>query len=78
MTTSDPIVPKTAKHSAAAHTDLRTQRGVRFSDSEWDRVKTAAIRRNIPTGVFVRNATLSATEGKSEEDFSASLRESSN
>ena len=60
MTISDPPVPKTAKDSPASQPELRTQRGVRFSDSEWELVKKAALKDKISAAEFVRNATLGA------------------
>ena len=68
MTTTDPNVPESADDSAAAHTHTRTPRGIRFSDSEWESVKDAAIRHKISAAEFVRNATLSAIATAPEED----------
>ena len=42
----------------------RTSRTIRFSDSEWERVETAAGRRKITPSEFVRNAALAATESQ--------------
>ena len=43
----------------------RTARTIRFSDSEWERVETAAARRGITPAEFVRNAALADTESES-------------
>ena len=39
-------------------TDKRTPRSIRFSESEWKRIKTAATARGISIGGFVRDAAL--------------------
>ena len=39
-------------------TDTRTQRAIRFSDSEWEEVKTEAAERGIPAAKFVRDSAL--------------------
>ena len=38
--------------------DPRTPRAIRFSESEWDRVRIAAAERGISFGSFVREAAL--------------------
>lgn len=43
----------------------RTPRAIRFSDPEWERVETAAGKREITPAEFVRNAVLAATESES-------------
>lgn len=42
----------------ASDREVRTPRTVRFSDSEWQRVKTAAADRGISFGSFVREAAM--------------------
>ena len=69
MTTSDSTVPETAKDLTPSQPELRTQRGVRFSDSEWELVKKAAVREKISAAEFVRNAALDTTRAPSPEDF---------
>ena len=71
MTTSDPTGPETAKKSTASQPDLRTQRGVRFSDSEWELVKTTGLNDKIPAAEFVHNATLSAIAAPADKDSAA-------
>ena len=43
---------------------VRTPRAIRFSDPEWERVETAAGKREITPAEFVRNAALAATESE--------------
>ncbi len=38
--------------------EIRTPRTIRFSDSEWHRIKSAAIGRGISIGGYVRDAAL--------------------
>ena len=45
--------------------DPRTPRAIRFSESEWDRIRIAAAKRGISFGSFVREAALS----RAAEDF---------
>lgn len=53
--------PSINKNAAAP----RTPRAIRFSESEWDRVRIAAAKRGISFGSFVREAAL----GRAAEDF---------
>lgn len=46
----------------------RTPRGIRFSDSEWKRVQTAAAERGIPAAEFIRDAALAAAGGNTGTD----------
>lgn len=66
MTTNDPTP---ADASASTSAELRTQRAVRFSDTEWESVKAAATRHKTSAAEFVRNATLSAVTTPAEENF---------
>ena len=45
--------------------DPRTPRAIRFSESEWDRVRIAAAKRGISFASFVREAAL----GRAAEEF---------
>ena len=49
-------------------TEARIPRAIRFSDSEWKRVKMAAAEHDIPAAGFVRNAALAVAKGKSGAD----------
>ena len=40
-------------------TKFRKQRGIRFSDEEWEQVKTKARRAGKPVSTFVRDRSLS-------------------
>ena len=71
MTTSDPRVSETNTHSGTSQPELRTQRGVRFADSEWELVKKAALRDKISAAEFVRNAPLRAVSAPARADFAA-------
>ena len=53
--------PSINKHAA----DPRTPRAIRFSESEWDRVRIAAAKRGISFASFVREAAL----GRAAEEF---------
>ncbi len=52
-------------------TDTRTPRAIRFSDSEWDEVKTAAAEHKIPAAEFVRDAALDLARNKNVVDPAA-------
>ena len=52
-------------------TDTRTPRAIRFSDSEWDEVKTAAAEHKIPAAEFVRDAALDLARNKNIADSAA-------
>ena len=57
----------------AKQTDTRTPRAIRFSDSEWDEVKTAAAEHKIPAAEFVRDAALAFAGGRTGADSAAML-----
>ena len=52
-------------------TDTRTPRAIRFSDSEWDEVKTAAAENKIPAAEFVRGAALDLARNRNVADSAA-------
>ena len=52
-------------------TDTRTPRAIRFSDSEWDEVKTAAAEHKIPAAEFVRDAALDLARNRNVVDPAA-------
>ena len=58
MTAKPPIDPENDdthdQHQGAA----RKPRGIRFSDSEWDEVKTAAQNHGVPAAEYVRDRIL--------------------
>ena len=47
------------------HSDARTSRTIRFSDSEWQQVERAATQRGDSAAEFVRNAALAMAAGGS-------------
>ncbi|MDE0006236.1 MAG: hypothetical protein OXQ29_26405 [Rhodospirillaceae bacterium] len=71
MTTNDPTPTNPAEDSALTPPELRTQRAVRFSDSEWESVKAAATRHKTSAAEFVRNATLRTVSASSDQNFGA-------
>ena len=68
MTENDPIVMEADGNPEETRNETRTPRGIRFSDSEWERVKRAAAKQDIPAAEFVRNAALGLAEGKTDGD----------
>ena len=44
--------------------ERRTPRAIRFSESEWERIKSAAVQRGIPFAGFVREAALAHAAGQ--------------
>ena len=56
----------------------RTPRAIRFSESEWKRIKTAANERGISIGGFIRDAALDRTterSGNHSASFSPGIEE---
>ena len=66
MTENDPIAVEADGNPEENRSDARTLRGIRFSDSEWERVKRAAAKQDVPAAEFVRNAALGLAEGKTD------------
>ena len=58
MTPTDAPDPANGDHPAEKQGDARRTRGIRFSDSEWEEVKTAAERHAVPAAEFVREKIL--------------------
>ena len=58
MTNNDPIDPSSAATDDAQQGTARKNRGVRFSDSEWEEVRQAAQSRGITPAEFVRERIL--------------------
>ena len=73
VTESDPDEPQPIEASIPGQPDLRRPRGIRFSDSEWDEVKAAAQRHNIPLAEFVREKLLEIARGNSSVDSAATV-----
>lgn len=60
MSTNDRAPVETGPLLDRKTSGSRTPRGIRFSDSEWKRVQTAAVARGIPAAEFIRDAALAA------------------
>ena len=58
MTNDDPVGDNTATNPHKNTAAPRKSRTVRFSDSEWKQVETAAKERAMPAAQFVRRAAL--------------------
>ena len=66
MATNQPPGSRTRPDSINKHAaEPRTPRAIRFSESEWDRIRIAAAERGISFGSFVRQAAL----GRAAEHF---------
>ena len=68
MAENDPIAAEVGRSLEENRSDARTPRGIRFSDSEWERVKLAAAEQDIPAAVLVRHAAMSLAEGRLATD----------
>ena len=68
MTENDPIAMEADGNPEETRNETRTPRGIRFSDSEWERVKLAAVKQDIPASEFARNAALGLAEDKTDRD----------
>ena len=69
MTDSEPI--ESGAVPAAKPADARKTRGIRFSDSEWEEVRTAAERYDVPVAEFVRDRVLEIARGCTDPDTAA-------
>ena len=58
MIETDPNRAETASDFNENGHGKRTPKAIRFSDSEWKRIKTAATERGISIGGFIRDAAL--------------------
>ena len=68
MAEQHPTATGTDPGTTEKPTAVRTPRGIRFSDSEWDRAKIAAAAEGVPVAEFVRNAVLSRATNNSEAE----------
>ena len=73
MTKPDPHEPETGGASLDKPADVRKPRGIRFSDSEWEEVRTAAERNDVPVAEFVRERILNIARGLAAADIPADL-----
>ena len=70
MTEPDPHDPETGGASPDKPANIRKPRGIRFSDSEWEEVRTAAERNDVPVAEFVRERILEIARGRAAADIS--------
>ena len=78
MIENNPSRTETASDFDENTTGKRTPRAIRFSESEWNRIKTAATARGISIGGFVRDAALHRVaehSGEGSAPFSAGIEE---
>ena len=61
---TDPTEPESGDASTANQGVARRTRGIRFSDSEWQEVKAAAERHDVPAAEFVRKNILDLARGR--------------
>ena len=61
---TDPTEPESGDAPTANQGAARRTRGIRFSDSEWQEVKAAAERHDVPAAEFVRKNILDAARGR--------------
>ena len=63
MTESDRNETAGGENAGDRAGDVRKTRGIRFSDSEWEEVKRAALAHEIPAAEFVRDRILALARG---------------
>ena len=73
MTESDPLETGSGAGPAQAKSDPRKPRGIRFSDSEWEEVKSAAESHGVPVAEFVRDKVLDVSRSNFPADSAESL-----
>ena len=66
MTKTDRIEPESGDAPTANPGAARRTRGIRFSDSEWQEVKTAAELHDVPAAEFVRTKILDIARGRAD------------
>ena len=71
MTPTDAPDPADGDPPADKQGDARRTRGIRFSDSEWEEVKTAAERHAVPAAEFVREKILDFARSPDGPDAAA-------
>ena len=70
MMASDPPDPETGRAHTETPAEARKTRGIRFSDSEWEEVKSAAERNDVPVAEFVRERILELARDPAAADIS--------
>ena len=71
MTETDPTEPETGNSPAPTQDETRRTRGIRFPDSEWEAVKTAAESHDVSVAEFVRDKILEIARGRAGADPAA-------
>ena len=71
MTPTDAPDTENRAHPPDRQADARKTRGIRFSDSEWEEVKTAAETHAVPAAEFVREKILDLARNPDGADFTA-------
>ncbi len=71
MAENGPIEPETNDSRDPRQSDVRRTRGIRFSDSEWEEVKTAAEKHGVPAAEFVRDTVLDLARGRTSATSAA-------
>ena len=64
MTKTDRTEAESGDRPTANQGAARRTRGIRFSDSEWQEVKTAAQLHDVPAAEFVRKGILDVARGR--------------
>ena len=68
MTTTDSSRPGSDGEDAGTPDETRKTRGIRFTQSEWEEIKAAALRHDVAAAEFVRMACLDAARADEEVD----------
>ena len=68
MIETDPVPGESSSDFSQNADKKRTPRAIRFSESEWNRIKTAATQRGISISGFVRDAALQRAAERAEEE----------
>ena len=68
MTRTDPSTPGSPGTDAGLQDETRKTRGIRFTQSEWEEIKAAALRHDVAAAEFVRMACLDAARADEEVD----------
>ena len=64
MTEDGSIEHETSGSGDPGQGGARTTRGIRFSDPEWEEVKKAAEKHDVPAGKLVRDTVLDLASGR--------------
>ena len=70
MIESDPPDPETGRAHTQTPAEISKTRGIRFPDSEWEEVRNATERNDVPVAEFVRETILRIARGCTAADTS--------